>query len=137
MKRRSFLKRAAAAPALAALAPHSLKGVSAGAASLPAGKYTPDRIVNEYNLLLPGEREALRDSPRVLSIAGGEVAAHLGNENKTLAVGAALGGWQLVALIPWLNGAPTAVFEKHVTHQGALAYVTELGEIASIPKRIG
>jgi hypothetical protein len=137
MKRRAFLKRAAAAPALAALAPHSLNSAASGAASLPPGRYTPGRIVNEYNLLLPGEREALRNSPRVLSISGGKVAAHLGNEHKTLALGESLGGWQLVAILPWLNGAPTAVFEKHVTHQGAIAYVTEMGEIASIPKRIG
>ena len=65
------------------------------------------------------------------------MAAHLGNERKTLATGESLGGWQLVAILPWLNGTPTAVFEKHVTHQGAIAYVTEMGEIASIPKRIG
>ena len=137
MKRRSFLKRAAAAPALAALAPHGLNAAPAPAASLPPGKYTPGRIANEYNLLLPGEREALRNSPRVLSIAGGKVVAHLGNESKTLAVGESIGGWQLVAVLPWLNGTPTVVFEKHVTHQGALAYVTEMGEIANIPKRIG
>src|SRR5207245_4495038 len=48
-----------------------------------------------------------------------------------------LGGWQLVAILSWLNGTPTAVFEKHVTHQGAIAYVTQMGEIAHIPKRIG
>ncbi len=137
MKRRAFLQRAAAAPALAALAPHTLNAAAAHAASLPAGKYTPGRIVNEYNLLLPGEREALMNSPRVLSFSGGKVAAHLGNEGKTLAPGESIGGWQLVAILPWLNGVPTAVFEKHVTHQGAIAYVTETGEIASVPKRIG
>jgi hypothetical protein len=29
------------------------------------------------------------------------------------------------------------VFEKHVTHQGAIAYVTTKGKIAHVPKRIG
>src|SRR5579872_3569667 len=104
MKRRSFLKRAAAAPALAALAPHGLNSAPAPAASLPAGKYTPGRIVNEYNLLLPGEREALRNSPRVLSFSDGKVSARMGSESKTLAVGESHSGWQLVAILPWLNG---------------------------------
>ena len=51
--------------------------------------------------------------------------------------GESVDGWELVAILGWLNGAPTAVFEKHVTHQGALAYVTEQGVIALIPKRVG
>jgi hypothetical protein len=66
MKRRAFLQRAAAAPALAALAPHTLKAEAASVGSLPTGRYSPGRIVNEYNLFLPGEREALKNSPRVL-----------------------------------------------------------------------
>jgi hypothetical protein len=137
MKRRAFLQRAAAAPALAALAPGTLKAAATSADSLPTGRYSPGRIANEYNLFLPGEREALKNSPRVLSFSGGKVAGQLGNEQKTLAPGEAIGGWQLVAILPRLNGNPTAVFEKHVTHQGAIAYVTEMGEIARIPKRIG
>jgi hypothetical protein len=137
MKRRAFLQRAAAAPALAALAPHTLTSAVPGASSLPAGRYSPGRIVNEYNLLLPGEKEDLENFPRVLSFTGGKVVAHAGNEGKSLAPGESIGGWQLVAILPWLNGTPTAVFEKHVTHQGALAYVTEMGVIARIPKRIG
>ena len=137
MKRRAFLQRAAAGPALAALAPHTLKAAATSAASLPTGRYAPGRIVNEYNLLLPGEREQLKNSPRVLTFSAGKVAARLGSERKTLAPGESLGGWQLVAILPRLNGTPTAVFEKHVTHQGAIVYVTEMGEIASIPKRIG
>jgi hypothetical protein len=137
MKRRAFLQRAAAAPALAALAPHTLQAANGSAPSLPAGRYTPGRIVNEYNLLLPGEREELKNSPRVLSIAAGKVVASLGSERKTLAPGETIRGWQLLAILPWLNGTPTAVFEKHVTHQGALVYLTEKAEIARVPKRIG
>jgi len=147
MKRRTFLKSAAGGSTLvAAFAPRRAGAAGASSpatnaspakASLPAGRYTPGRIVNEYNLLLPGEREALRASPRIISFAGAKVAAKWGNEQKTLAVGEAIGGWRLVAILASLNGTPTAVFEKHVTHQGALAYVTAMGEIASIPKRVG
>src|ERR1019366_610519 len=67
MKRRAFLQRAAAAPALAALAPRSFTSAVPGAATLPAGRYSPGRIVNEYNLLLPGEKEELENFPRVHS----------------------------------------------------------------------
>jgi hypothetical protein len=52
-------------------------------------------------------------------------------------VGEELDGWRLVALVPRLNGTPTAVFEKHVTHRGVIVYVTESGELARIPKAIG
>jgi hypothetical protein len=137
MKRRAFLQRAAATPALAALAPHSLEAAAASATDLPKGRYTPGRIVNEYNLLLPGEQEELKNSPHVVSFEGGKATVRWGNEKKTMAVGEGIGGWQLVAILPWLNGTPTAVFERHVTHQGVIVYVTEMGEIARIPKRIG
>ena len=143
MKRRSFLKRAVAASTLGAAArlagkpQESAPARSTARSPLARGRYRPGRIPNEYTLFLPGEREALRDSPRVTSFKGGAVLASRGGESRTLKVGEAIGGWQLVAILPWLNGTPTAVFEKHVTHQGAIAYVTEMGEIASIPKRIG
>jgi hypothetical protein len=97
----------------------------------------PGHIPNEFNLVLPGEREALQTSPGVDSFQEGTVRARLGSETKTLRAGDSIGGWHLVAVLPWENGTPTAVFEKHVTHQGAIAYVTEMGEIAHIPKRIG
>jgi len=137
MKRRAFLQHTVASPAFAGLAACALCEEGSGVTGLPTGRYTPGRIVNEYNLLLPGEREDLKNSPRVLAFSYGKVTGRLGNERKTLAVGESLGGWQLVAILPWLNGTPTAVFEKHVTHQGAIVYLTEMGEIASIPKRIG
>ena len=137
MKRRTFLQRAAAVPALTAFAPHAVKATGTSTPNLPPGGYTPGRITNEYNLFLPGEREALKNSPSVLSFSGGKVTGRLGNQQKTLSPGETIGGWQLVAILPSLNGNPTAVFEKHVTHQGAIVYVTGMGEIARIPKRIG
>ncbi len=142
MKRRSFLKRAAFVPALGAAA--SLAGKSSQEASakqktsgVPRGSYSPGRIPNEFNLFLSGEREALKNSPRINLIENGTISAHSGAESKSLKVGESIGGWQLVAILPWLNGVPTVVFEKHVTHQGAIAYVTAMGEIANVPKRIG
>ena len=42
-----------------------------------------------------------------------------------------------MAILPWHNGMPTAVFEKHVTHQGALVFVNAERELARIPKQIG
>ncbi len=137
MKRRSFLKRAAALPALGAVGQFTAQGHSQEVTAPPQGSYNAGRIPNEYNLFLPGEREALQDSPRVASFQEGAVTARLGTETKTVRTSDSIGGWQLVAILPWENGTPTAVFEKHVTHQGAIAYVTERGEIARIPKRIG
>jgi len=137
MKRRAFLQHAVAAPVYASVTTSALNDQAKGADELPAGRYTPGRIVNEYNLLLPGEREQLRNSPRVIAFSAGKATATWDKEKKTIGAGETIGGWQLVAIIPWLNGVPTAVFEKHLTHQGAIAYVTEMGEIAGIPKRIG
>jgi hypothetical protein len=144
MKRRSFLKQAATFPA--AVAATHLGRVDArteGGAdtaqkppSVPRGRYTPGRIANEYSLYLPGEREALAEAPRVTRIADG-VTASLGRETRHLKARDEIAGWRLVAVLGWLNGIATAVFEKHVTHQGAIVYVTEEGEIARIPKRIG
>src|SRR5690348_17030065 len=115
MKRRTFLKRAVSVPALGATA--SLTAQTNANSSLPQSKpeerlghYNPGRIPNEFNLLLPGEREALRNSPRVKSIDERSVTASLNSETKTLKTGEAIGGWQLVAVLPWLNGVSTAVF---------------------------
>src|SRR5271157_3502775 len=117
MKRRAFLQHTVAAPAYAGLAACALGEEVRGASGLPTGRYTPGRIVNEYNLLLSGEREELKNSPRVVSFGGAKATVRWGNDKKTMAVGEMIGGWQLVAILPWLNGTPTAVFEKHVTHQ--------------------
>lgn len=141
MRRRSFLKHAAALPAVSSAV---IAGQAAASqpkreekSSLEPGRYTPGNIPNEYSLFLPGEKEALADSPRVTSVERESVAAHHGTVSRSLRVGDSISGWQLAAVLPWLNGTPTAVFEKHVTNQGAIVYVTATGEIARIPKRIG
>ncbi len=130
--RRSFLRGAALLPALG-----KLRGWPRWAARpprLPRGSYRPGRIANEYSLFLPGEREALAAAPRVEGFESGGVRLQGGQR---LAAGGISDGWQLVAILNWLNGTPTAVFEKHVTHQGAIVYITRAGEIARIPKQIG
>lgn len=117
----------------------SALALAAGGLSLEAQKagYRPGRIPNEYDLLLDGERQALETAPRVTAFAPRQVTATLGKESKVLAEGAEIGGWKLLAM-PSMGGVPTAVFEKHVTHCGALVYLTEAqGIIARIPKRIG
>jgi hypothetical protein len=117
------------------------RGAAASAAHdgqpAPEKKYSPGRIVNEYTLFLPGEKEALQNVPKALAIDATVVKAQHKGQTKTLKVGESINGWQLVAILPWLNGVSTAVFEKHVTHQGAISYLTEQGEIAHIPKRVG
>ena len=102
-----------------------------------AADYAPGRIDNEYVLFLAGEREALLRSPRVEGIGNDSVTASLGSAMRKLAVGESIEGWRLVAVLPWLNGIPTAVFEKHATHRGMIVYATEQDTIARIPKLIG
>jgi hypothetical protein len=104
---------------------------------VPEGAHQPGLITNEYNLLLPGEEKALQSVPKVLAIEGETVRVQHDKQTQTLKVTEAMNGWQLVAVLSWLNGVPTAVFEKHVTHQGAISYITVQGEIAHIPKRVG
>jgi hypothetical protein len=142
MKRRAFLKRAAALPPLA-VAPNLLgkaksraEGESASAAH-QQGTYRPRRIPNEYVIFLPGEREILETPPSVSQIASGGVNAQHGTLNRTVVPGQDIGGWQLVAVLPALSGAATAVFEKHVAHRGIIVYVTRGGEVARIPKYVG
>ncbi len=142
MKRRSFLKyMTALTPMVGAenLAARQHRTSSAGRVGRPAseGSYKPTRIVNEYSLFLPGEKEALQSVPRVLAIDPVSVMAQHEEQTKTLKVSEAINGWHLVAIIPWLNGIATAVFEKHVTHQGAISYATTGGEIAHIRKLVG
>ncbi|MGH9402161.1 MAG: hypothetical protein ACRD2P_08650 [Terriglobia bacterium] len=145
LKRRAFLKGAVVLPALDVAArlgaaegteaPDSSRENSARSTEKQAGRAY--RIPNEYALFLPGEREALRNPPRVRRFEAGGVKAQRGSGTESIKVGGSTGGWKMLAILPWLNGIPTAVFEKHVTHQGAVSYVTVEGEIAHIPKRIG
>ena len=137
MRRRSFLKQVTTIPTLGAVIPYVAKNDPSSEGAQSRARYTPGRIPNEYSEFLPGEREALRDSPRVRSFDEGTVTARLGDETKTLKPMDSIAGWQLLAVLPRLNGVPTAVFENHATHQGAIAYITEIGEIANVPKRVG
>ena len=139
MERRSFLKGAAAIPGMGAtsLLAGALPAVSRAEMARKGG-YRPGRIDNEYSLFLPGEKEALQAAPSISHFGSGVVTAHHQGASQTLKVGDVLGGWQLMAIIPWLNGTPTAVFEKRVTHRGALVYLTvDGGVIAHIPKGVG
>jgi hypothetical protein len=136
MKRRAFLQRAMSLPAAAGALGMPPKAPSSGR-ELPQGHYLPGRIENDYSLFLPGEREALQQYPSLIEIESGAVRARVDEKEKTLRVGESIGGWRLVVILPSLNGVATAVFEKHVTHQGMLVYVTKEGEIARIPKRVG
>jgi hypothetical protein len=136
VERRDFLKLLAIAGAGSALDPGLAFGLDKNA-SPKRGSYVPGRIQNEYSLLLPGEKEALEKAPSVSAISDGGLLAKLGSRSMHLRVGDSFDGWRLLT-IAGMNGVDTAVFERHVTHRGAIAYVTEdRGTIASIPKQIG
>jgi hypothetical protein len=142
VKRRSFFKYVTALSPIVgarnlAAGQHRAPSAKEKNQSRSKGAYGPGRIPNEYNLFLPGEREALQDTPKALAIGPNRIKVQHQGQTKTLEIGDAINDWQLVAIVPWLNRAATAIFEKHVTHQGAIVYLTEAGEIANIPKRIG
>ena len=131
MHRRAFLKLLSASGAAAAL-PHR-SAAQAHIGNAPA----PGRIANEYSLFLPGEQDALQHAPQLAALAGLAVTAMHGGQGQPLTIGEHLDGWVLLAVTE-INGVATAIFEKHVTHRGAIAYVTERGgTIALIPKGIG
>jgi hypothetical protein len=142
VKRRSFLKyMTALTPVVGSENLAARRGVATPASHAspraPEAQHRPGRITNEYTLFLPGEKEALQKVPKVLAVDSATVRAQHEGQTRYLKVSETLNGWQLVAVLPWLNGVPTAVFEKHATHQGVISYVTEEGEIAHIPKRVG
>jgi hypothetical protein len=132
--RREFLQLLAGAGAASAIGPVSaLYGGQAQA----GGGYAAARIPNEFSLFLAGEEDSLKTAPSISRIGGGELAATLDGRSTSLSQGDFLEGWQLLA-IGNMNGVETAVFEKHVTHRGAIVYVTEeRGTIAHIPKHVG
>ena len=138
VNRRQFLQALAAA----GLAIQQSVGAEAFAATglapqLPKGAYSPGRIQNEYALFLPGEQEALAVAPSIRALTEHGLEARLNGAWQPVTVGQGMDGWQLLAIVE-MNGVLTAVFEKHVTHQGALAYVTELGgTLALVPKQVG
>ncbi|HEU4983292.1 MAG TPA: hypothetical protein VFT88_11480, partial [Acidobacteriaceae bacterium] len=136
LERRDFLKVLALVGADFSF--HSALGsVPRTAVGLPDKPEPPGRIPNEYSLLLPGEKEGLAAVPVISGIGNGALTATIGTNRATLRPGDALEGWRLITIVG-INGVATAVFEKHVTHRGAIVYVTEQrGVIALIPKYIG
>jgi hypothetical protein len=139
MKRRSFIKGVASASG-AALFPitgiaQNFKAAGLGSRSSRSLPVIP----NHYTSFLPGEAEALavKISVHRIDTEYRLVEASVGGGSENLKLGDSLSGWKLLAILPWHNGMPTAVFEKHVTHQGALVFVTAERELARIPKQIG
>lgn len=133
MNRRRFLQGLAAAGALECTRLTPYARALAGQAAKSG--YKPGRIPNEYSLFLPGEREALSSPPLVSAFHDRQVT--LKSSGSALRVGGSANGWRLVSIADF-NGSAAAIFEKHVTHRGAIAYVTaEQGVIANIPKMIG
>jgi hypothetical protein len=136
LERRDFLKLLAVVGAGSTIHP-SFAFASTNNSTLPHGEYSPGRIPNEFSLFLPGEKEALKTAPSITEVSNGSLTAKLGSRSSQLHIGDILDGWRLLT-IAGMNGVITAVFEKHVAHRGAIAYVTELGgTIALIPKQIG
>lgn len=134
LDRRKFLQGLSAAGVAHAFRLAPFASALAGSSSQTAAR-TPARIQNEYSLFLPSEREALAHPPLVADFAGRGVL--LGDGKRRLQVGEAVDGWKLLA-VAGFNGAATAIFEKHVTHRGVIAYVTaDRGVIANIPKMVG
>ena len=141
MKRRSFIKGIAAGVS-AALSPIPVLADTkhSGEAQKPSSAATSlPTIVNEYTALLPGEAEILatKISVHKIDMEYRQVDVSVGKENKRVNIGESISGWKLLAILPWYNGVPTSVFEKHVTHQGVLVFVTADRELARIPKGIG
>lgn len=135
LDRRDFLKLLAVAGAAPSLHPHF-----AGASAVPAPRSEDagDRAIpNEYTLYLPGEKAALHTIPVVSEITGDQISATVSGTKVALHPGASIAGWKLLTVAS-IDGVATAVFEKHVTHRGAIAYVTaSRGVVACVPKYIG
>jgi hypothetical protein len=137
MKRRSLIKGLALLPGASVLPASWLDGLSALGAEKPSSHL--ERVSNEFTLLLPGEKEILEQPIRVNRIVmeRASIEVLIGGVPKTIQVGESLQGWNFLTILPWHNGFPVAVLEKHVTHQGVIAFVTAEREIARIPKQIG
>ncbi|MGA9719122.1 MAG: twin-arginine translocation signal domain-containing protein, partial [Acidobacteriaceae bacterium] len=133
MDRRDFLKLLSAAGTAGTLS----SARELFAVPHPSRAYHPGRIVNEYSAFLPEEKAALATPPNVSAIDGKSATASCGAANQRVAHGENIAGWVLLTTVE-MNGVMTAVFEKHATHRGAIAYVTERGgTIALVPKQIG
>jgi hypothetical protein len=140
MKRRSFIKGVAASVSGAALLriPGMAQNAKREGSAARSARPLPV-ILNQYTALLPGEAGALaaKISVHRIEMEYQLVEASVVGESKKLKIGDSVYGWKLLAILPWHNGTPTAVFEKHVTHQGVLVFVTAEREVARIPKQIG
>ena len=135
LNRRDFLKLLSAATCGTGLG-HDALGFATEAA-LPKQPYQPGRITNEYSLFLPGEREALSSPPALTVLTAAYAEVKHGGKEQRIKPGENVDGWVLLH-VGDMNGVVTAVFEKHVTHRGAIALVTErAGTIALVPKFIG
>ncbi len=142
-ERRSFLKSLVLAGVSAGLDVASMFSEDKSSA-LPHGKYRPGRIANVYSLYLPGEKEALARVPVVTRMEGGSAWVRVAGDSitgahreKQLQISESTDGWRLLTVTE-INGSDTAVFEKHVTNRGAIAYVTVAeGTIAMVPKLVG
>ena len=137
LERRQFLKLLAVASAGTSVDPGFPFCVTSTEAFAQSQSHAPGRIPNEYSLFLPGEEESLKSAPLISIIQSGRVTAAAKGQTHILHAGEILDGWQLLTVAD-MNGVETAVFEKYVTHRGAIAYVTvERGVIANIPKYVG
>jgi hypothetical protein len=135
MKRRSLIKGLLALPGAAALPGVRLDGLFA----LGAEKARLERIQNQFTLLLPGEKEMLAQPIRAnrISLESASIDLQVGATSKTIKVGESAQGWKLLTIVPWHNGFPVAVLEKHATHQGVVAFLTPERELTRMPKQIG
>jgi len=114
-----------------------LSSLAQALAGEPRKGYSPGRIPNEYSLFLPGERRALASPPLIAGISPVGVTLAASGTSQPLRMNDFADGWKLLDIADF-DGAATAVFEKHVTHRGAIALVTaERGVIACIPKMVG
>lgn len=135
LSRRDVIQLLTAAAGVVGTSAPSFAGNQPSAAI--AGRYRPGRIENEYAVYLPGEQVALQTPPTVSAITSEEVTASVGGQSSVMRPNDQLGGWRLLT-ITTIDSVPTAVFEKHATHRGAIAYATSgRGVIAHIPKQIG
>lgn len=136
IERRSFLKLLAAA-GTGTVFDVAVPGADTKRSGDAKTPYSAARIVNEYSAFLPGEREALATAPAISEVSALGVLLHGASNARQLTVGDAVDGWRLAAIAD-MNGTLTAVFEKHVTHRGAIAFVTaDRGTIALVPKGVG
>jgi hypothetical protein len=111
--------------------------ISQNPAGLPAPHiHQPGRIENEYSRYLRGDREALQIPPAITSITTRDLSAHSENQSMRMRPGDQINDWRLLAIVN-IDSNSVGVFERTVSHRGVIAFVTEHGVLASVPKHIG